>query len=121
MAVQDKFADEMLTDDELDNVAGGWYTFGVFGTSREYYEQAGIKIVENLFSADEFWYNGVDIGHSKATAVAIYFKVHNDTLPDSVEEAVKWEKGFVGKSTNKQMGYSCLFVKGTDKYKNNAK
>lgn len=25
MAVQDKYADEMLTDDELDKVAGGWF------------------------------------------------------------------------------------------------
>jgi len=121
MADKDKFADEMLTDDELDKVAGGWYTFGVFSTEREYYEQAGIKIVENYLSADEFWYKGVDIGHSKATAVALYFKVHNDTLPNSVEEAVEWEKGFVGKSTNRQMGRSCLFVKGTKKYKNNEK
>ena len=54
MAKEDKFADEMLTDEQLDNVAGGFWLPNAL--KRKCYEDAGIKIVDNYFSCDEFWY-----------------------------------------------------------------
>ena len=87
MAENDKYADEMLTDDELDGVAGG--TFTPNKLSRVTYEVAGIKIVDHFFAKDEFWYKGENIGHDKATAVGLYFK-YNKKLPETADDAVHW-------------------------------
>ena len=51
MAVQDKIADEMLTDDELDQVAGGWFWQGY---NEDQLKNAGVTWTHNNFSADEF-------------------------------------------------------------------
>ncbi len=80
---------EQLNDDELDAVSGG--TFIPHEFLDVYYERAGIKIVNHFWKKDEFWYNGKNIGHEKATAVALYFH-HNKKFPNSVEQAVSWRK-----------------------------
>ena len=91
MAEEDKFADEKLKDEQLDGVAGG--TFWPNKLHRKTYEAAGIKVVDNFFYKDEFWYKGENIGHDKATAVALFYE-NNKTHPSSIEEALKWEKEF---------------------------
>ncbi len=46
MADEKKFADEVMSDDELDGVAGGW--FWPNNLSLKTYEAADIKVVEHF-------------------------------------------------------------------------
>jgi len=86
MAVQDKYADEMLTDDELDQVAGGWFWQGY---SEKQMENAGVTWIHNYFSADEFIYKGKNVTSKEAEAVTAYVFFH-DMQPPSMEVALKF-------------------------------
>ena len=81
---------EQLTDDELEQVAGGTFTPNDF--TKDTYEVCGIKVVEHFFAKDEFWYKGKNIGHNDANAVVTYVAAHQKQ-PENLEQARAYYKG----------------------------
>jgi len=86
MAKEDKFADEMLTDDELDQVAGGWFWQGY---DEDQLKAAGVTWTHNNFSADKFSYKGKSITSDEVEAVTTYF-ITCKKQPSDTKEATKW-------------------------------
>ena len=82
---------EQLTDDELEQVAGGTFTPNDF--KPDVYNACGIKVVGHFFKKDEFWYKGKDIGHDDANAVVVYVAKYQKE-PESLEDARKYYKDF---------------------------
>ena len=81
---------EPLTDDELEQVAGGTFTSNKF--KPEVYEACGIKVIGHFFKKDEFWYNDKDIGHNDANAVVAYVAKYKKQ-PENLEQARAYYKG----------------------------
>ena len=82
---------EQLTDDELEQVAGGTITRNAFDD--ETYRLCSIKVVKHFFAKNEFWYKGKDIGHYDASAVVAYV-AGNQKHPESLEQARAYYKDF---------------------------
>ena len=101
MAVQDKFADEMLTDDELDQVAGGWFWQGY---NEDQVKAAGVTWIHNYFSADKFSYKGKSITSREAEAVISYVFFKKEQ-PSDMKEATKWYDDYKNNVDRKNTNY----------------
>ena len=75
--------------EEMAQVTGGTFFPNTYFKSE--YEDAGIEVVGHLIDKDEFWWNGSNIGLDNADAVVVY-KMKNGREPDSVEEALRFQK-----------------------------
>ena len=87
MAVEDKFADEIMSNEELDNVAGGTFNGNKYNEGE--YNAIGIKTNYHFFAKDEFWWKGQEIGHDNASHLVFFFK-RNGRNANTLEEATKF-------------------------------
>jgi len=97
MAEKDKFADEKLSDEELDGVAGGsWYV------KQKDAERAGITLKkddgspgkwDNLWNTGNYYWRGKEISGNEARAVIGYITRFN-RQPKDIEEAKEYQSGY---------------------------
>ncbi|MBR1645918.1 MAG: hypothetical protein IJ685_03975 [Selenomonadaceae bacterium] len=89
MAEKDKFADEMLRDEELDGVAGG-----SIRVPEELAKKAGLTLVNedgspgkwgNLWNTGDYYWRGNKISDEDAHNI-IHFIRSKDKVPNSIEE-----------------------------------
>ncbi len=102
MAEKDKYADEMLTDDELDKVAGGWFWQGY---NEDQVKAAGVTWIHNYFSADEFIYKGKNVTTEEANAVISYVFFKKEQ-PSDMKEATKWYDDYKNNLDRKNTNYA---------------
>lgn len=92
MAVQDKYADEMLKDEQLDGVAGGSWFIG-----QEEGEAAGLYLLKsdgspgewgNLWNTGDYYFNGHKLNGKEATACVNFYKAYG-RRPESYDALIK--------------------------------
>ena len=82
----EKFSEEVLDDEELEQVAGGTFTPNRYGIKN--YKRAHIKVVKHFFAKNEFWWKGQDIGHDNANAITFFYnktRKHAETLEEALQ------------------------------------
>ena len=82
----EKFSEEVLDDEELEQVAGGTLTPNRYGIKN--YKRAHIKVVKHFFAKNEFWWKGQDIGHDNANAITFFYnktRKHAGTLEEALQ------------------------------------
>lgn len=94
MADMDKYADEMLSDDELDGVAGGsiWLM-------QKAAEKAGITLLKEdgspgkwgyFYNEGDYYWHGFKISDDDAYKIAEYTGRNNGRQPQSLEDVNKF-------------------------------